>query len=328
MWLKSWIKKVLSVFEKNSWVLMYHRVDGAAVDPWDLIVSPEKFEEQILWLKQNRNILPLDELVDQYLAGRLRKHSIAITFDDGYKDNFTRAAPMLKQYGVPATFFICTEPLFQQKAFWWDELQQIFLEADLPSSFTLTSAATVFQIELGKESSLTPELNRVLLRWRYFQPPSLARTRWYMEIWTEMRQWTHERRIHALQEWKEQLGITTRPQAMPMTSDDLKALGGNSIFTIGAHSVTHPALQYLNEEEQVEEMKKSAEALTRFCGHPVRTIAYPYGSYSQQTFALAKQAGFDAGFTTQTQAVHKAKTPLAIGRIMMTNTTDYKTVLK
>jgi len=99
---KRYLKRYIAV------VLMYHRVsdDGNSSD---ITVSAKNFEDQILYLKKNFNIVSIDELIDMYLQNvKLEEDTVAITFDDGYKDNYTDAYPILRRYNVPAIIFVAT----------------------------------------------------------------------------------------------------------------------------------------------------------------------------------------------------------------------------
>src|ERR1700759_3055747 len=90
----------------NIIVLMYHRVDKVDTNPWSICVSPENFEKQIRFLKQNFNIITVDELVIQLRSNTINQNAVCITFDDGYADNYIHAKPVLEKYNCPATFFI------------------------------------------------------------------------------------------------------------------------------------------------------------------------------------------------------------------------------
>jgi len=94
-------------------ILAYHRVtteDGP--DPWELKVTPSHFREQMEVLSNHRVL----SLAQAMLCEKPR--SVAITFDDGYEDNLLEAAPVLLEYGYPATFFIVSgQP---HTPFWWD----------------------------------------------------------------------------------------------------------------------------------------------------------------------------------------------------------------
>ncbi len=88
-------------------VLMYHRICNNSTP--DISVSTKNFDRQIAYLKRNFDIVSLDELVENYKRNyRLGKDIVAITFDDGYKDNYLNAYPILRNYNAPATIFLIT----------------------------------------------------------------------------------------------------------------------------------------------------------------------------------------------------------------------------
>ena len=88
------------------WVLCYHRIDEKPKQY--TVLQPAEFKAQMEYLKKhNFNVVPLDTIVDAVQYGtKLPPHTVALTFDDGYKDNYTVAYPILKQYKYPATLFI------------------------------------------------------------------------------------------------------------------------------------------------------------------------------------------------------------------------------
>lgn len=90
-------------------ILMYHSVNPVQNPKIrGLIVSPEGFRKQMRFLKERRyNVVSLEALVDMISLGKkIPPKTVAITFDDGYKDNYQYAFPVLKEYRLPATFFI------------------------------------------------------------------------------------------------------------------------------------------------------------------------------------------------------------------------------
>jgi peptidoglycan/xylan/chitin deacetylase (PgdA/CDA1 family) len=102
-------------------VYAYHRIATPESDPWKLAVSPERFEEQITALREEFHPLSLAELADALAAGRIPRRSVAITFDDGYRDNLEVAKPILERHGVPATVFVATGYTGAGRNFWWDD---------------------------------------------------------------------------------------------------------------------------------------------------------------------------------------------------------------
>ena len=106
------------------WVLCYHRIVDTPVRYTNL--QPAEFEAQMRYLAENQwNVVPLKEIVDAMQYGEtLPEHTVALTFDDGYKDNYTVAYPILKQHKFPATLFIYPNYISNGgAALTWDELK-------------------------------------------------------------------------------------------------------------------------------------------------------------------------------------------------------------
>lgn len=99
----------LGVNEVRIPILMYHSI--ADSDPNNtLLVPTAQFEEQIKWLKESGfTPMLLDDVVESFNTGKVPEKPVAITFDDGYSDNYTDAYRILKQYNMKATFFIITD---------------------------------------------------------------------------------------------------------------------------------------------------------------------------------------------------------------------------
>ena len=103
---------------------MYHQVCERRDDPWELAVHPNHFDAQLQFLKRNFDVIPASELADG-IARRKMRRTVAITFDDGFKDNFTNAAPVLDWHALPATFYVATSAMKQEHLYWWDALQDV-----------------------------------------------------------------------------------------------------------------------------------------------------------------------------------------------------------
>ncbi len=88
-------------------IIMYHSVDS--LEKNKNTVSPEMFERQMRYIQEHGyKVISLDQLVDEIESGKkFLSKSVAISFDDGYSNNFQYAFPILERYGFPATFFIC-----------------------------------------------------------------------------------------------------------------------------------------------------------------------------------------------------------------------------
>src|SRR5688572_14590058 len=92
--------------QKKALILMYHQVCEKKNDPWELAVHPERFAAQLYFLKRNFDVVPMEELAEAISRKKMVKNLAAITFDDGFADNFKNAVPMLDWLKLPATFYI------------------------------------------------------------------------------------------------------------------------------------------------------------------------------------------------------------------------------
>ena len=96
-------------------IIIYHRVSNEYHD--SVTVSIEQFREQVNYLKNNCNVFDLRNIGDVDFSSR--KPLVAISFDDGYEDNYL-AAEILKAHNLNATFFLTTRIVGTEKAFHHD----------------------------------------------------------------------------------------------------------------------------------------------------------------------------------------------------------------
>lgn len=105
--------------------LTYHRINDNNETP-DIMVSTKNFERQMAYLKKYFDIVPIDEIVNICINNkRLRRDTAAVTFDDGYKDNFTDAYPILKKYNVPALIFVAITYINESNKLSSDEIKAV-----------------------------------------------------------------------------------------------------------------------------------------------------------------------------------------------------------
>ena len=124
-------------------VLTYHRILPeelltGEVTQRSLIVTTETFRRQLLFLKSKYDILTMDGYVNTLQQGAdFRKPSCVIAFDDGWRDNYLYALPILKELSVPAIIFVATEHVDSGKEFWPERLTRIMvnLRYDRKESF-------------------------------------------------------------------------------------------------------------------------------------------------------------------------------------------------
>lgn len=108
-------------------IIMYHSIDPNATAENRLAITPENFQRQMSFLKNHHyNVLTLESLASLIKEKkRIPSKSIAITFDDGYKDNYFYAFPILKKYNLPATIFIIVNEIGRPDRLSWDEIKEM-----------------------------------------------------------------------------------------------------------------------------------------------------------------------------------------------------------
>ena len=142
-------------------ILGYHSVSAHRSDA--LAVRTDVFDAQLAWLRARwyRSLT-----LAQYLAEPVQRGEriVILTFDDGYRDNFTEALPVLRKHGYVGTFFVVSEPLGTDHTFYWDEPK---IAAGAPRNlFGVMSWEQVHELaesgmEIGSHTATHPELTRL-----------------------------------------------------------------------------------------------------------------------------------------------------------------------
>jgi peptidoglycan/xylan/chitin deacetylase (PgdA/CDA1 family) len=105
-------------------VVAFHRVQDIA-DSNGLTIGPEMFERYCRFFMRHFRLISLRDLVDRMERGQELNRHLAITFDDGYRDNFENAAPVLEKLSLPATFFVVSQWIGSDVVPWWDREQGV-----------------------------------------------------------------------------------------------------------------------------------------------------------------------------------------------------------
>ena len=314
-------------------VLMYHRIGDAISDVWDITVSAAHFEEQLQVLKRTKQVIPLPELVAGIHKKAIQPNSIALTFDDGYVDNFLTAKPLLEQYQIPATFFISSVNLGQHREFWWDELEHLFLFAEqLPPSISLRIGNKLIESDLSSEADLQEEQKQKHRTWKAFvQEPPTVRAQLFLNIWGYLRPLPYTAQQEYLQKIRVWSGVEpeVREAYKSMSVAQLQELASSDFCTIGAHTVNHPALAAHNQPYQTGELKENKHFLEAVTKQEVNLLAYPYGNYNEATFYAAADLHFYAGFTTEAKTINPNLHPYGLGRFQVKdmNGSEFQTQL-
>ena len=282
--------------KKKALILLYHRIAApeTTFDPW---VPPAQFEKQLQFLSRHFEVCTIQELMermDQNKTGS--KPYAAITFDDGYKDNFKAAYPLLKKYNLPAMFFLATGSIGTEEPIWTERVDQMFKKTRV-RNLTLETLDRSKCFDLGKD-----KYDRMKVSY---------------EIKNEMKQMPDPKRQVTFQELEAKMGFSgeeTTDSGM-LSWEDVRKMAADPLMEMGSHTVSHRMLACLEKEEIRFEFEASKQKIEEETGKPVRFVSYPGNSYNQAVEREASQSGYAAGFAVDHALCRFSKDRFALTRI-------------
>jgi peptidoglycan/xylan/chitin deacetylase (PgdA/CDA1 family) len=298
-------------------ILMYHSVGDHERDPWYLRVDAEHFDEQIRLLREQFRPATLRDIAAEARSGSITPGSVAVTFDDGYANNLTDAAPILERHDVPATVFVATGFVAHQRSYWWEQLEELFLgPGRLPANLEVALDGVSHKWSLGLDAARATPTDQER-GWRCNEPPPSSRHASFLalaDLLKRVSPTTREAAIAELTSWAAR-PVFLRQSRQPVTTEQLTRLGRHELVEIGAHTVWHPWLPLLRPDEQRAEIIGSKEWLQQFLGEEILTFAYPDGAHHTETKAVVAEGGFEGACTTTRGPVTAAADPLAMPRL-------------
>jgi peptidoglycan/xylan/chitin deacetylase (PgdA/CDA1 family) len=241
-----------------------------------------RFRAHLDLLSRRYRVIPLPDAIQALRKGStLPPRSVVITFDDGYENNALVALPALRDAGLPAAFFLTAEYIGTDRCFWVDEVEQVCASPDRDALFVRLKGA-VERLPLGSEDERRATHRRILLEAKRL--PEGERRRWLDALFTD-----------------NAVGRTKATGDFRLLSwEQVRALHAAGM-TIGSHTLTHPIVTRLPEEQRRREILGGREACERALGVPCDTFAYPNGQpgdFNEASGALLRRFGFSCGLTT------------------------------
>ena len=273
-------------------ILIFHRVLPKPDPLFDDIPDVVRFEEQMRWVARWFNVLPLAEAVVRLRAGALPARALAITFDDGYADNATVAAPLLRRLGLTATFFVTTGVLGGGRM-WNDSVVEAVRRA--PEGPMELSPLGLGRFMLADAASRRAAVEQVI---------GAIKRRPYAE------------RHELVQRIAETVGVPL-PDDLMMSADQVRQLRSLGM-DVGGHTVTHPILRSLDDAAAEREIAGGREDLVQIIGGPIELFAYPNGvpgvDYDARHVAMVQRCGFKAAVSTAHGAAAPGADPFQLPR--------------
>jgi peptidoglycan/xylan/chitin deacetylase (PgdA/CDA1 family) len=251
-------------------ILLYHRVNPQK-DNWSLEpISLKSFKMQIEYFCKNYEILPLEKVTAIIRQKKtLPSKAVAITFDDGYKDNYIYAYPILKKSNIPATIFITTGNITTGEMFWWDKVNYIIYH----------SSRNQLQLEELDDYSTQSDLEK--------NNASLAIVKRLAKLQGEQRQYLVKKLL------KNHGGdiSTNLGKELLLSWDEVKEMSSNGI-DFGSHTVSHLVLPDSPEEQIRWEIVRSKKDIEEKIKKKVVGFSYPHGHFNNRIIKLIQESGY------------------------------------
>ena len=252
-------------------VLMYHGVPTRSTAGVDGAV----FEEHVVYLKQHFTTVAPDDIENRRRP--LERCRVLLTFDDGFRNNLTVVAPILRKYDVPAMFFVCSRHAVSGKYLWFSYLRA--LEAHFPGN-ALSFRGASLDLSAAKRRESVERLSQILLA---LTPHPAAM---YDAI---------ERELPRLEDFVSDEDLADRYAGL--TAEQVAELDRDPLFTVGNHTSDHPLLTRCEPGEALRQMRDNREWVERLCGRRCDVIAYPGGDYNADVLSSCRAAHHARGYS-------------------------------
>ena len=241
-------------------------------------------------------ILSLEQCLARIEASD-RRPFICLTFDDGYRDNYDVAFPVLRDLSAPAAIFLATALLDQTSPMWWHPLERALKSSN---TFGCGDRWTTLTSEADRQGAYHHWANR-------FRALNLDGKIGLVDELAACN--PHFRRSEAYDS--------------AMTWDMVREMAASGLVTFGGHTVTHPVLATVSTADATHEIAASGDRCTEMIGQPTKYFAYPFGQPDEvgaQAPRIVAEKGFAAAFTTTAATLRPRNTVdrFRLPRIMLT----------
>ncbi len=286
----------LKLFSSNKpKILVYHGVAPNLEKPlnWRHI-DPDCFEKHLVFLKKHAHVIPLKDFFEcRFVKG---KKNIAITFDDGYRNNYTYAFPLLKKYQVPATIFVTGINNTKYNILWGDLMDiavrlsngyldikgQRFYRAASPYNLSYYSASGLRLGDFLKTLNFEEKMDALLKANNVLEK---LQENYLGDYW--------------------QL----------LNDNEIEELAKSELIEIGAHGFYHNNLGRIPVSNAQNELKMIRDYLFNLTGEFPESIAYPDGCYTRDVIDIAEKTGFKMQLAVNYRFGEDADDPRIIDRL-------------
>ena len=257
-------------------ILMYHSVARPETEPFiepRARVSADLFERQMRFLSARRSVVPLSRLVEDIASGVTPPAgTVCITFDDGYLDTLTTAAPILERYRLPATLFLATAYIEHCDMQWADALHWLL-------NYRTSNSLALGHLGLEPTNISSPR----------------ERATVYSSLHSYLLKANRNDRTRLLAEIERQLVPYVKPPRLTLNWDEVRELRRRyPFFEIGGHTRDHVDLQTHRGETARSQIMGCAEDLRRELGIEPGNFSFPYARWCRETQKMVDASGWQS----------------------------------
>ncbi|MFY0631403.1 MAG: polysaccharide deacetylase family protein [Flavobacteriaceae bacterium] len=238
-------------------IVYYHIISDSNPEHYfsNKALSIKNFRNHIRFFKQNYDIITLDEALHLSSHNETLKNKLVITFDDGFKENYSIIAPILDEEKISATFFIISSCIDNADLMWRNKIL-------LFEKYKKGNIAKIID-DISRDFKLKkPTKKQDILQWSFEAWPMDIKEKIVNKLW-------HEIMPYQLEEYLQE----TNPYCSAKEIKELSDAG----FGIGSHSHTHPIFSRLNYKDFSYEISKSTDILTSIIEKEISSFSYPFG---------------------------------------------------
>jgi len=270
------LREESNVESNNLLILLYH---GVSRTRRDTILNyngkhlfVDEFADQIRTIKANCNVLSVDELTHLKLnRDQCPENTVVITFDDGYKNNFSVAAPILSDFQLPATFYVCPGMIDTDLEFWTDKIAKC-IDNSKEEFVSLNCKGEDLQFPLGNLEEKIAAIEKIKTTCKSITVADKNDVIGQLENLN----------------WSTSLANVDE-EYLNITWEEVKELDADPLFTIGGHSLYHDILSLQSAESMIMDITICQQLLKYQLVHDVEHFSYPEGGTNHYNAEVVNQ---------------------------------------
>ncbi|MBF0529815.1 MAG: polysaccharide deacetylase family protein [Deltaproteobacteria bacterium] len=259
-------------------IMCYHRIipDNQKQIASTISVTQNSLRRQIRFYKKYFKVISLEKAVELLRNHQVDQPYLVITFDDGYKDNYTLGLDIFLSENVEPTVFVTTDCVDKQENLWPDDVRNALYNAQFLDPVSLTD------------------------------PKITIKPDWYNRICAVeriidfLKNYDANSRSQYLERLRDRFKTSNCQDSLMLNWDEVRMLSNNRTH-IGSHTVSHTILGHLPEKDALQELEISKNILEDQLNAPVKTFAYPNGKisdFNEVSIDLLKKTGYECAVTT------------------------------